>query len=115
MGIARGLGLGVAAIALTLGIAGCSGSSDGSKSGDSPSATSTSSAQKLLDKALKEHAQGDLATAKKDYTQVLDSDPRNKYALYNLGVIAQTEGDDPGAVKRYQQALTVDPGYNPAL
>jgi len=111
----RAVAVGAAVIALLLSSGGCSSGGDSSPETAGASTPAKGSAQELLDTALKEHAQGDLAKAKRDYTNVLDNDPRSKFALYNLGVIAQTQGDNVQAVKHYQQALTVDPGYNPAL
>jgi Tfp pilus assembly protein PilF len=45
-----------------------------------------------LNKGLQAHAAGKLDEASKDYHDVLTHDPQNKFALYNLGVIAQTQG-----------------------
>lgn len=64
---------------------------------------------------LKAHAAGRLDEAAADYRKVLVYDPRNKFAYYNLGVIAQTQGDGESAESDFRIALTIDPDFVPAL
>jgi tetratricopeptide (TPR) repeat protein len=80
--------------------------------GDSGSAASVS---QLLSQALQLHTGGDLDGASALYDQILDKDPQNKYALFNLGQIAQTRGQFDLAIEKYQAAIAVDPKYGPAL
>ena len=68
-----------------------------------------------LTKALQAHAAGNLTEATTLYNEVLASDPTNKYALYNLGLIAQTRNDFTTADADYQKALKTDPNFVPAL
>ena len=49
------------------------------------------------------------------FKNVLLLDPKNVYALYNLGVIDQTKNDTAGAVSYYNQAITADSTYTPAM
>ena len=46
---------------------------------------------------------------------MLKLDPTNKYAFYNLGYIAQTQGDKGGAETQYNKTLAIDAKYDPAL
>jgi Tfp pilus assembly protein PilF len=94
-------------------VLGACGSS--SKSGNGPATTNPKSATALLNKALQEHVAGKLAEAKADYEAVIRLDPQNKFAFYNLGLIAQTQHGSVEAESNYQLALTIDPSYEPAL
>ena len=101
-----------AALAVGLLAQGC-----GSDEPAAPSATPSTSADPaaLLDRALKESAGGDTAAAKRDFEALRTSDPANKLAPYNLGVLAQQAGDDATAATRYGETLKIDPNYEPAL
>ena len=72
-------------------------------------------AEATLQDALRAHADGDLEAAETLYRQVLAGAPENKYAHYNLGVIAQTREDVEHAVAEYEAALETDPDFVPAL
>jgi tetratricopeptide (TPR) repeat protein len=61
------------------------------------------------------HALGRTEDAEKAYTEVLAKDPENKLAHYNLGVIADKNGDGDEAENRYKRALSSDPDFVPAL
>jgi tetratricopeptide (TPR) repeat protein len=100
---ARPAGLLLAAALTIASCGGSSGSNDAAK------------AQRLLQKALGEHAAGRIADAKRDYLAVLDADPQNKFAYYNLGLIATAARDANTAEQEYRRALVVDPDYEPAL
>ena len=98
-----------------------------STSGGAPAATAATAASKvlgtavtnpeadLLTKALALHGAGKLDEAVVVYQTILSSDGRNKFALYNLGLIAQTREQYDEAITRYTAALAVDPSYAPAL
>jgi tetratricopeptide (TPR) repeat protein len=68
-----------------------------------------------LDEALALHTAGKLDEAAKAYGVVLASDPKNKFALYNLGLIAQGRQQYDEAIKRYEASIATDPAYMPAL
>lgn len=68
-----------------------------------------------LTQALDAHAEGDVDSAQRLYRDVLSSDPTNKFAHYNLGLIAQTNGDGASAIASYRQALAADGRFVPAL
>jgi Tfp pilus assembly protein PilF len=91
------------------------GSGDSGSKNDSPGSGGPKAAAALVAKGLQEHQAGDLAAAKRDYTEAIKDDPKNKYAYYNLGLILQTGGDKTGAENNYRITLNLDPKYAPAL
>ncbi|MGL5819152.1 MAG: tetratricopeptide repeat protein [Phycicoccus sp.] len=95
-------------------------------SDDEPSGSTSASASRSADPAGTqvatllqdgiEFAQNNqLDQASTTFTNVLTLDPDNKFALYNLGLLAQTRKDTRGALTFYDRALAADPGYQPAL
>jgi len=84
-------------------------------SGCGSNGSSPKKAAAALDQALKAHAKGDLTKAKALYEQVLRNDKNNKFAIYNLGLIAQTRHDDKTATADYRKVLRIDAKYEPAL
>ena len=64
-----------------------------------------------LTRALTAHAEGDLDEATRLYEDVLGSDPENKFAHYNLGLIAQSQGRSDEAIDAYERAIKVDPRF----
>lgn len=68
-----------------------------------------------LTKGLEAHAAGKLEEAERFYRAALADDPSDKFAHYNLGLIAQTQGNESSAVSEYQRTLAVDPQFVPAL
>ena len=51
------------------------------------------------------------AEAKAAFTTVVDAEPRNAHAWYNLGLLARREGDRKKARSAFQRALRADVGY----
>ena len=49
------------------------------------------------------------------FQDVLAVDPSNVYANYDLGVIAQSNGDSPEAISYYNKALAANTTYTPAM
>lgn len=84
-------------------------SNDGAESN-----SATSLPASLLDVALGFHNSGRLDDALRSYAAVLKSDPTNKFALYNIGVIEQQRGNLKPAIERYSAVLAIDPAFNPA-
>jgi Tfp pilus assembly protein PilF len=105
---AKGLSI---AVVGALAVAACGSSSHSA----APPTTSPANAGTVLTKALQELVAGQTAQAKADFEQVLRLDPRNKYAEYNLGYIAQIGGNASDAETQYRLALAIDPKYGPAL
>jgi len=98
---------------------GCS--SDDAKPDAKPSASATKSGAAddqitaLIEAGISQAQKGDLAAAKVTFTNALTLDSGNKFALFNLGLIAQTEGKTEAAIKLYDKALETDPKYTPAM
>ncbi|MGX2996784.1 tetratricopeptide repeat protein [Streptomyces sp. JNUCC 64] len=69
----------------------------------------------LLESGLLQLRYQDLRTAKATFERVLELDPGNKLAWYNLGVLAQQENRRADALKAYDAALKTDPAYTSAL
>jgi len=78
--------------------------------------SSKEDATKLLNAGLQAEVQGDYATAQTKFQELLEVDPTNKFANYNLGYIAQTvDKDTTAAAEYYEAAIEADPQYGPAL
>ncbi|HVY11045.1 MAG TPA: tetratricopeptide repeat protein [Mycobacteriales bacterium] len=104
--LTRRAGLGAVTVVLAAVACGCSGGS---------SSTPQPSIDKMLATGLAAQQRGDLTTAERLYQQVLDIQPGNVYAHYNLGVIAQQADKTAAALGEYDAALKSKPGYVPAL
>lgn len=78
-------------------------------------AAADATAAELLDRAIGAHIEGRLADAAELYREVLLEEPGNKFAHYNLGLLAQNEGRLADAEASYRIALQTDPQYVPAL
>ena len=76
---------------------------------------SPTGANATLAAALRAHADGHLDEASGLYHRVLILEPQNKFAYYNLGLIAQTRGLVQDAEEAYEQTLAIDPRFEPAL
>src|SRR5438477_12878267 len=100
------------AIVAAAGIAvGACGSGDSGSSKKNNTSGGVKGAAALVAKGLQEQAAGDLASAKRDYTQAIADDPKNKFAYYNLGLIQQIGGDKVAAESSYRAALNLDPKF----
>jgi tetratricopeptide (TPR) repeat protein len=97
----RSLLLGLLAISLVL--AGCNFGK-----------SKTQLATEAVQRGLQAHREGRLDEAANAYHEALDNDPRNKYALYNLGLIDQQAGRPRSAEAYYQLALEIDPDLTSA-
>ena len=98
-----------------LALGACSSSSKGGSGAGTPSTAVGNQASSLLNKALQEEVSGNVAQAKTDFTEVVRLDPNNKFAHYNLGLIAQRAANNSEAESEYRQTLTIDPKYPDAL
>ena len=90
---------------------GRSSNDSGGTAGSSKSSVTTLPSD-MLGVALQLHQNGQLDQAVKAYESVLQTDQNNAYALYNLGQIAQTRGDNAAAIAFYDKALASDPTLN---
>ncbi|MEU9172530.1 tetratricopeptide repeat protein [Streptomyces sp. NPDC048420] len=72
-------------------------------------------ADTLLQAAIMQQQYQDARGAARTYRRVLEMDPENKVAWYNLGVIAQQDGRTTDARAAYEKSLRIDPKYTSAL
>jgi tetratricopeptide (TPR) repeat protein len=75
----------------------------------------TSSADDALSRALQAHTAGKLDEAIAAYFETLAKDPKNKFAFYNLGVIAQGQKRAAAAEAYYRLAIEQDPQMGSAI
>lgn len=75
----------------------------------------SSQAPDPLQAGLKAQLEGKTNDAIRDYQLVLQKDPHNKFAYYNLGLIDQLAGRNDAAELKYRTALQTDPDFAPAL
>ncbi|MDQ0933564.1 tetratricopeptide repeat protein [Streptomyces turgidiscabies] len=74
-----------------------------------------SKADGLLQAGIKQAEGKDFSGATRSFRQVLDLNPANKFAWYNLGVIAQNGHRTADARAAYDKALKIDPNFVSAL
>lgn len=79
------------------------------------STPASSSVDDALSKALQAHTAGKLDEAATAYFETLAKDPKNKFAFYNLGVIAQAQNRPAAAESYYRLALEQDARMGSAL
>ncbi|MCR1784596.1 tetratricopeptide repeat protein [Nocardioides carbamazepini] len=108
--------LGALALVGAVLLGGCGGGNEdgGGRPADTAS-SSASAADTLVATGLERISAGDLDGAREIFAAVLVLDPANAYAHYNLGFLAQDDGDVATAIDEYNQALTTDPEFAPAL
>ena len=83
--------------------------------GGGPNTQAGDPAADALNRALAAHAAGKLDEAVTDYYQTLEKDPKNKFAFYNLGEIAQRQNRMAAAESFYRLALEQDSKMTSAL
>lgn len=107
--IGRGVGRRAAVLLVVIAV-GASGAALAA-CGSSASATPTQN----LNAGIKAQDDGNYVQAQKDYQLVVDAEPNDVYALYDLGDVEQYQKLDSEAGTHYLAALAVDPNYVPAL
>jgi tetratricopeptide (TPR) repeat protein len=98
-------------LACLLGLAAAATACGGPSSANSGSET----AADALNRGLQAHAAGKLDDAVAAYFATLSKDPKNQFAYYNLGEIAQRQGRLVAAESYYRLALDIDPKMLSAL
>ncbi|MET7715071.1 tetratricopeptide repeat protein [Streptomyces sp. NPDC005407] len=78
-------------------------------------ARTAAEANALLQAGILQGKYQDSDGAARTYKRVLELDPGNKFAWYNLGVIAQRHGRAADARAAYDKALKTDPSFGSAL
>jgi tetratricopeptide (TPR) repeat protein len=79
------------------------------------SASATATAGQELSAGIAAQRAGNYGTATTDYSKVLNAEPNNVYALYDLGDVEQFQHQNAAAATHYQQALAVNPKFENAL
>jgi tetratricopeptide (TPR) repeat protein len=69
----------------------------------------------LLDVGVQQASAKHWQAASTTFQDVLAINPNNVYALYDLGVIDQTNGNPPGAISFYSRAIAANKKYTPAM
>jgi len=77
--------------------------------------TISSKATKAFDEGVRAAARNDSAAAEASFQAALNRDANAYPALYNLGVMADREGNERDATSYYQRALRILPDYEPAV
>ncbi|MFF0159043.1 tetratricopeptide repeat protein [Streptomyces sp. NPDC005263] len=72
-------------------------------------------ADSILQAGILQQENHDLKGAARTYQRVLRLDPQNKFAWYNLGVIAHNDGRTDDAREAYEKSLKIDPAFMSAL
>jgi tetratricopeptide (TPR) repeat protein len=80
-----------------------------------PASTGNETAADALNRGLAAHAAGKLDEAVAAYFTTLSKDPKNQFAYYNLGEIAQRQSRFVAAESFYRLALDLDPKMESAL
>jgi tetratricopeptide (TPR) repeat protein len=118
---ARALAVPALAAAFLLAVGGCS-SNDEPPAAAAPSATVQKAQDTpgddvatLIAAGLQQVSDQQYDAARATFDQVLDRDATNVYGTYNLGYIAQLQGDDTTAIQRYTTTLATDKDFAPAL
>jgi Tfp pilus assembly protein PilF len=75
----------------------------------------TSAINILVEEGISQANAHMLTQATTTFKDVLLLNPNDVYALYNLGVIDQTQGNSRGALSYYNQALSADNTFTPAM
>jgi len=91
----------VAVVTVAMVLGGCASTtkSDASNSSD------------LMLKALNAQTAGNPTLASRYYNDVIELDPRNKLAYYNLGLIAESQENYAVAEDNFRVALGIDPAF----
>lgn len=85
---------------------------------DSPSTATSATATEadsLVTQGIALHQAGKLDEASALYQQALKADSKNKFALFNIGQIAQTRQQYDSAIASYKAAIAVDKNFSAAL
>ena len=103
-----------ASIVLLLALGSFAGCSSSKKSSTSTTTTVPTAASELK-AGVKAQVAGDTKTATAKFLAVINLDPSNKLAHYDLGLIQQNAGDTKASEANYRVAIATDASYAPAL
>jgi tetratricopeptide (TPR) repeat protein len=105
------------ALAMASSSCGSGGTDLASKSKSSPTSTQTAaaSAAALINTGIAQANAKQYPQAETTFRDVLVLSPHNKFAWYNLGLLAQVQNRAASALADYAHALSADPKYTPAM
>jgi tetratricopeptide (TPR) repeat protein len=116
--LARPAGVALLILA-SLAVAGCGSGGTDLASSQSVSATSSqstaNSAAALINTGIAQANAKQYREAETTFRDVLVVSPNNKFAWYNLGLLAQVQNKSSAALAAYAKALSIDPKYTPAM
>lgn len=104
-GRSRWLVVGVVSVLVVVG--GCSDSSSSVVS-SSPVEAPVDVASNLEDGQAAQDS-GDVDAAEQSYDAVIEEDPDNRVALFNLGILRRAQGDFAGSIDAWTQLITANP------
>ncbi|GAA4157890.1 hypothetical protein GCM10022286_09980 [Gryllotalpicola daejeonensis] len=109
-----------AAFIVAAALAGCTDHGDDKAKHPAASSASPTSSQaalenEMLENGIKQAGDGKYDDATSTVKAIVAIDAKNKYALYNLGLIAQIKKDSKGAIDYYEKAIKVDPKFTSAM
>jgi Tfp pilus assembly protein PilF len=93
-------------------LASCGGGRPDSKSQSTSSAASVAA---LINTGIAQASAKHYVQADTTFRDILVLSPKNKFAWYNLGLIAQLQKRSASALADYSNALAADPAYTPAM
>ena len=93
-----------------LALAGCGGGGP-----TSSNQSRAASAAALINTGIAQAGTKRYSQAETTFRDVLVLSPRNKFAWYNLGLIAQLQNKSASALADYAKAISIDPSYTPAM
>ncbi len=102
-------------IAGALVLVGCGGGTHLASSTAKSAQPPTNSAAALLNTGIAQATSKQYPQAETTFRDVLVLSPNNKFAWYNLGLIAQVQNHASEAVADYSKAVSIDPKYTPAM
>lgn len=85
----------------------CSGAS--SVQEGAPTSSNSAEVASGLESALSAQNAGDVSSAMGDYDEVIEIDPDNRVALFNLGLLRRAEGDFTGSIEAWTTLLAANP------
>jgi Tfp pilus assembly protein PilF len=101
------------AVALSLVLGACG--DDKAGVGNPPTPADAKETSRILNRGLQAQLAGNIDDAEDDFKEVIERDPKNKYAFYNLGLIYQNRNENEDAEQYYRLALAIDPKFGVAL
>ena len=97
---------------------GCGGGTNPTSSSNSTTTSAqsaVSSAAALINTGIAQANAKQYEAAETTFRDVLVVSPKNKFAWYNLGLIAQVQNQSSPALADYSKAVSIDPKYTPAM